>query len=275
MLRTSKKFLKEIVVAILKKLGVGVIRYSSLLSLWEKAQDLGKAQATIQLLSKVPTSQVGELIQKSSKSKSQICQDLFVLSEMQFMRDGYFVEFGATDGINLSNSFLLEKEYGWRGILAEPAKIWHESLRLNRSAHIETKCVWKDSESELLFNETKIPELSSIDFFSAIDDGHRDGREYGSKYVVMSISLNDMLDKFDAPDHFNYLSIDTEGSELEILSAFNFERYKVDIITCEHNNTESRSEIYSLLKRHGYERKFEDISQFDDWYVRSDLNSDR
>jgi hypothetical protein len=90
----------------------------------------------------------------------------------------------------------------------------------------------------------------------------------------MTISLNDMLEKYNAPDHFNYLSIDTEGSELEILRAFDFQKYKIDVITCEHNYAENRNAIYSLLTRHGYERKYEDISQFDDWYVRSDLNRD-
>jgi FkbM family methyltransferase len=267
MLGTSKKLLKEMAKDTLKKLGVGVTSYSNLLALRTLAH------FNIQLLLKLPISQVGEILQVLSKSKSQLRQDLFVLSELQFMRDGYFVEFGATNGFDLSNSFLLEKEYGWKGILAEPARIWHESLRLNRSAHIETNCVWKDSESELLFNEAKEGELSTIDRFSA-SDLHHEARKNGSLYNIMTISLNDMLEKYNAPDHFNYLSIDTEGSELEILRAFDFQRYKIDVITCEHNYTENRNAIYSLLTRHGYERKYEDISQFDDWYVRSDLNRD-
>ena len=72
---------------------------------------------------------------------SQLKQDLFVLLETGFKRGGYFVEFGATNGIDLSNTYLLEREFGWTGILAEPATAWHEALQRNRNAIIDTDCV--------------------------------------------------------------------------------------------------------------------------------------
>ena len=55
------------------------------------------------------------------RSRAQILQDLWVLFQSREKHGGYFVEFGACDGLSLSNTFLLEKEYGWTGILAEPA----------------------------------------------------------------------------------------------------------------------------------------------------------
>ena len=61
--------------------------------------------------------------------------------------------------------------------------------------------------------------------------------------------------------------MDTEGSEYEILSAFNFDKYKFRVITFEHNFTDNREKIFKLLTDKVYVRKNMDISRFDDWYV--------
>ena len=204
------------------------------------------------------------------KSHSQIRQDLFVLNELDFKANGFFVEFGATNGLDLSNSYLLESEFGWKGILAEPGRVWIADLRKNRpSAVIEERLVWKDSNSILLFNETPMAEFSTIDLLSN-RDAHRGHRELGGKYKVQTISLNDMLDLYRAPSKIDYLSIDTEGSEYEILSCLDFDRYSFSVITCEHNYSKQRKLINKLLTRHGYKRKYEEISLFDDWYVKED-----
>ncbi len=79
-----------------------------------------------------------------------------------------------------------------------------------------------------------------------------------------------MLDKYQAPSKIDYLSIDTEGSEYEILSNFNFDKYQIQVITCEHNFTPAREQVLSLLTSKGYVRKFDKVSQFDDWYVRTE-----
>jgi FkbM family methyltransferase len=202
------------------------------------------------------------------RSKSQNYQDLFVLSELDMKKKGYFVEFGATNGIDLSNTYLLENDFGWKGILAEPARYWHEALRQNRpSTVIEEACVWTNSGMHLIFNETVNKELSTLDTFTTLDN-HRELRQNGEKYDVMTISLEELLDKNNAPKFIDYLSIDTEGSEFEILNSFNFQKYTFGVITCEHNYTAAREEIYKLLISKGYIRKHEQISRWDDWYVK-------
>ena len=201
-----------------------------------------------------------------SKSKSQVQQDLFVLHELDFKQGGYFVEFGAANGVDLSNTYLLEKELGWTGILAEPAKVWAEELANNRDCHIDFDCVWSKTGEVLDFNETTAAELSTVSQFSDSDE-HASARANGNTYNVNTISLVDLLDKYDAPKEIDYLSIDTEGSEFEILNAFDFDKYKIKIITCEHNYTPMRGQILQLLQSKGYVRKYTEYSRFDDWYV--------
>jgi FkbM family methyltransferase len=191
------------------------------------------------------------------------------LCELGFKTGGYFVEFGATNGLDLSNTHLLEKEFGWSGIVAEPAVRWHEALKANRSCHVETNCVWRESNKELTFNEVEFGEFSTIDSYSSLDV-LSDVRRHGKTYSVNTISLNDMLDKYDAPGRMDYLSIDTEGSEYDILSSLNFDKYQFATISCEHNYTPLREKIFSLLTKYGYVRKLEEISLFDDWYVKAE-----
>ena len=201
------------------------------------------------------------------KSKSQLRQDLFVLSELNFKKNGFFVEFGATNGIDFSNSHLLEKEYGWRGILAEPAKLWHQDLIANRTAIIDTRCVWRETGRTLMFNETEAPELSTLN--SHINsDLHAQERQKCSQYSVETVSLIDLLIQHNAPNEIDYLSIDTEGSEYEILEKFDFNRFQFNIITCEHNYSSSRDKMFRLLIQKGYQRIYQKISQFDDWYIK-------
>jgi FkbM family methyltransferase len=201
-----------------------------------------------------------------SKSRGQLQQDLFALVMNNFKRNGFFVEFGATDGKALSNTYILEKEFAWSGILAEPCRVWYPALIQNRECYIEHKCVWTESGMELIFNETAGAQISTIDIYSD-SDFHSAGRVDGKRYAVKTISLVDLLDKFSAPSEIDYLSIDTEGSEFDILQAFPFSKYTFKTITCEHNFSKSREKIHTLLSQHGYRRVLQEFSQFDDWYV--------
>ncbi len=216
-------------------------------------------------LYKFPTSLFENYFKYKTLSKAQLGQDLFALMESGFKKDGYFVEFGATDGISLSNTYLLEKEFNWTGILAEPSICWHDQLAMNRKSKIDKRCVWKKSGEKLSFIEVDNAVLSTLNGFGE-DDVHSVRRKNNKSYIVESISLNDLLDYHKAPKIIDFLSIDTEGSELVILEGFDFSKYKFRTITVEHNFSKNRSEIYKLLTKAGYERVFEDLSSFDDWY---------
>jgi len=73
-----------------------------------------------------------------------------------------------------------------------------------------------------------------------------------------------------APKGIDYISVDTEGSEYDIMVAFDFDKYNVKIFTIEHgwDDTPSRQNVYELMTSKGYERKLKEISGWDDWYVK-------
>ena len=204
-------------------------------------------------------------------SYAQLFQDLLVLHVLREKRNGYFVEIGATNGIDLSNTFVLERFFQWKGLLAEPAQRWCADLRANRSAAIDTRCIWSESGKQLEFFEAEIGELSTlIDFVDK--DFNRGNRTKGRRYPVETISLNDLLKTHNCPREIDYMSIDTEGSELSILQAFDFANYDIKIMTVEHNFVEpNRQQIMHLLTAKGFVRVLESLSKFDDWYVRRSI----
>jgi hypothetical protein len=87
-----------------------------------------------------------------------------------------------------------------------------------------------------------------------------------STYEVNTISLLGLLQKYDAPSTIDFMSIDTEGSEFDILNNFDWSRYKINALCIEHNYTNARQKIYELLVGNGYKRVYEGISGADDWY---------
>lgn len=200
------------------------------------------------------------------RSKAQLFQDLWALWEAGERRGGYFVEFGAGDGVRLSNTYLLETEMQWTGVLAEPNPGFATRLK-RRACHVSTRCVFSRSGEKVPFLAARQGMMSRM--ADVAPDGHEaSARQDASVIEVETISLNDLLTEAGAPRRIDFLSADTEGSELEILSAFDFDRWDVRAIAVEHNKTEARKRIYELLTGHGYRRKWREFSRFDDWYVR-------
>jgi len=256
--------MKNLINLILGQLGYSVIRNSKLASLSAAAAH-GRSW---DFLAEVPSAQLAELVRLNPLSQAQLKQDLFVLSELGLKRGGFFVEFGAASGKELSNTWLLEKHFGWSGILAEPARCWHERLAANRSCTIDHDCVWRSTGAQLGFLEAAQPELATLDGFQHVNLSEK-ASAAAVRYQVKTVSLADLLVRHHAPAELDYLSIDTEGSEYEILRDFDFARYPFKVITCEHSFTPAREKIHALLTAAGYVRKYAKFSDFDDWYVRA------
>lgn len=205
-----------------------------------------------------------------AQSTSQLGQDLWVLERTGYKRNGFFVEFGATDGVRLSNTYLLEVAFGWQGICAEPNPGMFDKLRGNRRCQVTQACIGAVTGEKVDF-------VFADEYGGMVRDMSADMHaERRAAFASMSefraeletVSLNDLLVSMNAPRDIDYISIDTEGSELSILQAFPFDHWRVRCLTVEHNYVKaSREAIYALLQSHGYERV---EAKFDDWYFLKD-----
>jgi FkbM family methyltransferase len=207
---------------------------------------------------------------ENRETYAQIRQDLLALFCLG-TEPKYFVEFGACDGVYLSNTFMLEKYYNWTGLLVEPSHHYIDVLKQVRSSTIDTLCVSDKTGDVVEFLEVKnLQGISGLDQY-AYNDIHTESRkQFGHKYNVETISLKDLLDKHNAPKIIDYMSIDTEGSELTILEAYDFSR-KFNLITVEHNNTYQRDLINQLLPEKGYIQIMPEESRWDSWFVSKEI----
>lgn len=204
---------------------------------------------------------------------SQLYQDVFASFIVGERFDKTFLEFGATNGLDLSNSYALEMFLDWKGVLAEPDYNWFSDLKKNRpNTEIVNECVWSKSGKKLNFWSADNGELSTINDFkeNGIEfyKGNVEERNRAGKNVtVNTISLNDLIKNKFKSKCPSYISIDTEGSEVEILKNFNFNDYRPIVFTIEHSFTINELEIDKLMYANNYLRIFKDLTLFDAWYV--------
>ena len=192
-------------------------------------------------------------------SYSQLGQDFDCLAKYPFSpnQNYFYVDIGASDGISLSNTYLLEKN-GWNGICIEPESNSFTKLVSNRNS-ININCACYKSDEEVDFLVSSEPMLSGIE-----ETIFKNNLEYKS-IKVKAKTLTQILDEYQAATHIQYLSLDVEGGELNVLLGCDFNKYSFGIIDVEHNYMDVlRGEIKELLESKGY--KFALQNKWDDRY---------
>lgn len=192
------------------------------------------------------------------KFYSQCRQDEYVYTTFfNEKKDGYFVDIGAHDGITFSNSKAFE-ELGWTGVCAEPNPKVFELLVNNRDTN-KTKCVMKaisDTVGVAKFLRVNVygPEMLS----GLADDLDLKQRSriklettgFDNPYDYIDVEC-DLFENIVDKTEIDFLSLDTEGNELKILKSIDFNKFDINIITCENNNYDNS--IIDFLTKNGYE----------------------
>jgi FkbM family methyltransferase len=180
---------------------------------------------------------------------SQIGQDKWVHSVLGDKLGGYFIELGACDGIHYSNTLFFERKLQWNGICIEPNDNYLEALSKNRRCNISSELVGSYSGQEVDF---------ALDATASSVVDENIGPFTSKEHIVKKITttLESVLDRFKAPNIIDYLSLDVEGQEYNILKTFPFDKYKFRCLTVEHNaphiGPKQQELIRELLEKNGY-----------------------
>lgn len=170
--------------------------------------------------------------------------DLFEKKE-----NGFFIELGANDGLFQSNTAFLEKTRNWKGVLIEPSYIGYELCKKNRqnSICLNYACVSNSYSDDFVYGDFQDNHaMASV-------QGERKQTASNDLVKVNAITLERILDNI-LPSNIDFLSLDTEGYELNILQGLNLDKYRpnymlIEIYTKDYDNiiTFLNDNNYSLL----------------------------
>lgn len=169
-------------------------------------------------------------------------EDRWIAEHLSLPSAGYFVEVGAADGVTGSNTLHFERR-GWKGILVEPdPRSLTALLESGRTAEIDGRCV-SSTPGLLDFTLNSEPTWSGL----IRPDGHT--------IKVTAVTLTQLLDDHIAPPVIDLLSIDTEGTELDVWASLDLQRYRPAIVIVEFDTTGIRCDPEGVargIEAHGY-----------------------
>jgi hypothetical protein len=195
-----------------------------------------------------------------------ICGDnyktvLEILINLNYKEKGYFVEVNPGSN-NSSNTFVLEKHFGWEGIIVEPLVHWHNIITRDRSSSTLVKnFISSNSNLEILINEDKYSEEREINFKI------RNQKYFPSNYIVVSISLIELFSKFNVPQNIDFISIRLREYNDNVFSNFNFDKYKFHLMLIEFHDSSQKCETDNLLSQKGYRRVFNNMNENKELYA--------
>jgi FkbM family methyltransferase len=216
--------------------------------------------------------------------KSQCDQDKLVLALLQEkQRNGYFIDLAANDAIALSNTYQLERNYGWQGVCIEPnPRYWDNLVRL-RKCQVAAAVVGSTKKNErvdfFLIEGGRAPSAGILGFDNKVADVGK-SKKQGRSVPFYTVPLAEILARYNAPTVIDYLSLDVEGAEYYVMRDFPFDSYAFRILTIERPTQELVDLLYqhryiyvAANNEHGMETLFLHLDHYYDQQHRGDNDS--
>jgi FkbM family methyltransferase len=259
----ATKMLKKINQLLINYSTFFFIRKKTFLELFNRANHVEKKYSQLfnsieQLIKLDLDSEIYKFVwSNKEKSKSQSYQDLIAYYILKkYYGDNLsknFIEVGAYDGVLYSNTFYLEKVHNFKGVCVEPSGDIFSELNKNRSS-INLQAFVTNKKQDSVIIEVK-----------GMHTTIAKNSKSSNLQSVKCISLDTIIAEFFNPNEdIDFCSIDTEGTELEVLKSLNFNKYNIKLFCVENNN----QSVNKFLSDKGYKCLNKNTNSHDNWFIK-------
>ena len=222
-----------------------------------------------------PPSELDYNFTKEPDLKGQFGQAIEVSKLLGGQTNGFFIEAGAFNGQDISNTLLLEMQYNWTGILIEPnPDLYQEMLTKQRKSYCLETCLSTEKEVQKVdFDATGayggIMNGEDLKPGSRADEAIKQRKESNPDFVptygafvrrtlqMQCLPLTSIIEALGNPV-IDYFSLDIEGAEFPVLKTIDFDKVDIRVISIEVTKLDSifdgrLTQLKYLMKRNGYE----------------------
>jgi len=185
-------------------------------------------------------------------------EDIFLWNYFDRKREGYFIEIGAYDGISLSNTFAFEN-IGWKGLLIEANPDVAEQCRKNRPGGrvIHAAVGAPGHGNSIIFHA--VSGEQGDEMLSFINPGSADLTRFQSegktiRQIKVPLRTMDSILEEVRPKEIDFVTIDVEGGEMDVLKGFDLARFEPNVVVLENNTGNSDYPVLRYMTQQGYRR---------------------
>jgi FkbM family methyltransferase len=183
---------------------------------------------------------------KSNSHYGEFGEDIIINRLFRNIDRGFYIDIGAYHPFKGSLTYLLYKK-GWNGLNIDISKVSIDLFNIARQHDININCAVSNVDKETFYYSNSLINQQN----SLIQRG-----ESQKKIPIKSFKLETLLKIYNIKN-FEYLNIDTEGNEAEIIKSINFQKYKPILVTVEINdffsNKSNKNEIIKYFSLNNYE----------------------
>lgn len=205
-------------------------------------------------------------INRPFQEYSQIGADLVAYILHNGKKNGFYVDIGAHNGIDISNTYLFE-QLGWNGICVEASLDTYAQLRKNRKCDCYNLAVFSKNIGKTTIITTKSASALNTLEINATDKHKsimlsRSAEELDS-CEVQTATFNEIMAHYPKITHIDFMSLDVEGGEFEVLKGIDFTKYTFSVMAIEHNYiNQAIDKIKNFLEDKGYKILFFNAQDF-------------